>query len=343
MVLKLKRRDFLKLAGLGAGVSFIKPPPPISLLKPLGLGRVGDTWIGLYEEPSFRAPLLTTIKRDTLLTLLKREVADEGPLHNPLWYQVPDGYVHSGKIQQVKWNTQAPWKEIPETGGLFEVSVPYTRSYRKPDLESDPLYRLYYQSIAWVEALVEGADGRLWYQLLDDLLKVNYFVRAEHLRRIKPEELIPISPGVPSGAKRIDVSLASQELMAYEHDRLVFRTRIASGVQDSRPRPNGIPTATPQGRFYITQKMPLRHMGDGHLTANLEAYELPGVPWVSYFHDTGVAFHGTYWHCDYGRPQSHGCINMRPEEAKWLFRWSTPVIEADVILETGHGTSVAVY
>lgn len=343
MVLKLKRRDFMKLAGLAAGVSVIKPPPPISLSKPYGLGRVADTWIGLYKEPSFRSPLLTTINRDTLLTLLKREVADEGPLHNPLWYCVPDGYVHSGKIQQVKWNTQAPWREIPETGALFEVSVPYTRSYRKADPESDPLYRLYYQSIAWVEALVDGADGRPWYQLLDDLLKVNYFVRAEHLRRIKPEELKPLSPRVPAGAKRIDVSLANQELMAYEHDRLVFRTRIASGVQDSRPRPNGIPTATPQGQFYITQKMPLRHMGNGHLTANLEAYELPGVPWVSYFHKTGIAFHGTYWHCDYGRAQSHGCVNMRPEEAKWLFRWSTPVIEADVILATGHGTSVYVY
>lgn len=333
----------MKLAGLAAGVSVIKPPPPTSLSKPYGLGRVADTWIGLYKEPSFRSPLLTTINRDTLLTLLKREVADEGPLHNPLWYCVPDGYVHSGKIQQVKWNTQAPWREIPETGALFEVSVPYTRSYRKADPESDPLYRLYYQSIAWVEALVDGADGRPWYQLLDDLLKVNYFVRAEHLRRIKPEELKPLSPRVPAGAKRIDVSLANQELMAYEHDRLVFRTRIASGVQDSRPRPNGIPTATPQGQFYITQKMPLRHMGNGHLTANLEAYELPGVPWVSYFHKTGIAFHGTYWHCDYGRAQSHGCVNMRPEEAKWLFRWSTPVIEADVILATGHGTSVYVY
>lgn len=343
MVLKLKRRDFMKLAGLAAGVSVIKPPQPTSLSKPFGLGRVADTWIGLYKEPSFRAPLLTTIHRDTLLTLLKREVTDEGPLHNPLWYRVPDGHVHSGKIQLVKWNTQTPWRKIPETGALFEVSVPYTRSYRKADPESDPLYRLYYQSIAWVEALVDGVDGRPWYKLLDDLLKVNYFVRAEHLRRIQPEELKPLSPGVPAGAKRIDISLTSQELMAYEHDRLVFQTRIASGTPSSRPRPNGIPTATPRGQFYITQKMPLRHMGNGHLTANIEAYELPGVPWVSYFHKTGVAFHGTYWHTDYGRPQSHGCINMRPEEAKWLFRWSTPVIEADVILETGHGTSVYVY
>ena len=343
MALKVDRRDFLKLAGLAAGVSVIKPPPPASLSKPIGIGRVADTWIGLYKEPSFRAPQLTKIDRDTLLTLQQREVADDGPIYNPLWFRVPDGYVHSGKVQQVKWDTQTPMKAIPETGALFEVSVPYTRSYREADPGSDPLYRLYYQSNAWVEALVEGEDGRPWYRLLDDLLKINYFVRAEHLRRVQPEELNPLSPDVPAGAKRIDVSLGAQELIAYEYDRVVFRTRIASGIPDSRPKSNGIPTATPHGQFYITQKMPLRHMGDGHITANLEAYELPGVPWVSYFHSTGVAFHGTYWHCDYGRPQSHGCVNMRPEEAKWLFRWSTPLSEPDVILATGHGTSVYVF
>ena len=84
-------------------------------------------------------------------------------------------------------------------------------------------------------------------------------------------------------------------------------------------------------------------MGNGQLTGNLDAYELPGVPWVSYFTSTGVAFHGTYWHSDYGRPKSHGCINMRPEEAKWIFRWSLPEIAADVRLEAGYGTGVYIY
>jgi hypothetical protein len=222
--------------------------------------------------------------------------------------------------------------------------VPFTRSYRQADPTSDPLYRLYYQSTAWVEGVERGSDGRLWYRLLDDLLKVNYYVRAEHLRRIEPEELTPLSPDIPPEQKRIEVSLPRQELLAFERDRLVFRTSISSGVPDRQPPgSNGIPTDTPTGQFYIDKKMPLRHMGDGRLTANLEAYELPGVPWTSFFHETGVAFHGTYWHNDYGRQKSHGCVNMRPEEAKWLFRWSTPAIEPDTMLEWGYGTNVFVY
>ena len=337
----ISRRGFLKASSsLAAGL--LLPPNP--QLSSYGLGRVTVASVNVRAEPHDQATLLTTMLRDELVTVQDRAIADEGPPHNPIWYLVPDGYVHSGHIQLVKWAPQAPRIDFPQGGALFEVSVPFTRSYRQPDPTSDPLYRLYYQSTTWVEAVERGSDGRLWYRLLDDLLKVNYYVRAEHLRRIEPEELTPISPEVPPGDKRIEVSLPRQELMAFEGDRLIFRTSISSGVPDRQPPgSNGIPTDTPTGHFYVDKKMPLRHMGDGRLTANLEAYELPGVPWTSFFHETGVAFHGTYWHNDYGRQKSHGCVNMRPEEAKWLFRWTTPVIEPDTMLEWGYGTNVYVY
>ncbi|OQX62000.1 MAG: hypothetical protein B5M51_06740, partial [Anaerolinea sp. 4484_236] len=39
---------------------------------------------------------------------------------------------------------------------------------------------------------------------------------------------------------------------------------------------------------------------------------------------SGVAIHGTYWHNNFGYPMSHGCINMRNQDAKWLYRWTTP-------------------
>lgn len=84
-------------------------------------------------------------------------------------------------------------------------------------------------------------------------------------------------------------------------------------------------------------------MGDGRVTADIYAYELPGVPWTSFFvPETGVAFHGTYWHTNYGMMMSHGCINMKPEEARWVFRWCTPVTDEKTIEKTGYGTQVIV-
>lgn len=335
----LSRRDFLKLGGLSVGGAAVRPPQPASRQ---GIGRVTVDWIGVYREPNFRAPMLQRLTRDSLVSLLGREHADDGPRHNPIWYQTMDGYAHSGHLQQVRWNPQPVVHRIPDGGALFEVSVPFTRSYRAPDPQSDPIYRLYYQATSWVTDSLVGQDGRHWYEIFDDLVRINYYVRAEHLRLVPKHEIAPISPEVPLRHKHIQVDLRHQELRCYEFDRLIFRTRIASGIPDPRPRENGIPTITPSGRFYVEVKMPSRHMGDGHITSDLEAYELPGVPWVSFFTVTGVAFHGTYWHNDFGRPKSHGCINMVSEEAKWLYRWTLPVVEPAQNRKIGRGTPILI-
>ena len=79
------------------------------------------------------------------------------------------------------------------------------------------------------------------------------------------------------------------------------------------------------------------------MTDNINAYELPGVPWVCFFDQNGVAFHGTYWHDNFGYKMSHGCVNMLMEEAKWLYRWVLPETEASSWETRGYGTSVHVY
>jgi lipoprotein-anchoring transpeptidase ErfK/SrfK len=189
---------------------------------------------------------------------------------------------------------------------------------------------------------VLGEDGRYWYQIIDDINGFRYYARSEHLRRVPSEEMSPISPDVPRTNKMIEVDLAGQEVRAFEFDELVFQTIISSGIPNTTPGDNGIPTITPSGNFYITRKTPLRHMGDGNITSDLYAYELPGVPWCSFFHITGVAFHGTYWHSDFGRPRSHGCINMRTDEARWLYRWTLPVVPQEEMHLAGYGTPVVV-
>jgi lipoprotein-anchoring transpeptidase ErfK/SrfK len=88
--------------------------------------------------------------------------------------------------------------------------------------------------------------------------------------------------------------------------------------------------------------MASKHMGNGEVTADIDAYELPGVPWTTFFAPHGVALHGTYWHTNYGMMMSHGCVNLRPEESKWIFRWTTPVVQPDTWEQTGYGTLVIV-
>jgi hypothetical protein len=90
-------------------------------------------------------------------------------------------------------------------------------------------------------------------------------------------------------------------------------------------------------------------MGDGNLASDIEAYELVGVPWTSFFTMTGYAFHGTYWHDNFGVPMSRGCVNMRPDDAKWLFRWSTPAAAPEAFEiptkadRRGYGTQVRIF
>jgi lipoprotein-anchoring transpeptidase ErfK/SrfK len=103
-----------------------------------------------------------------------------------------------------------------------------------------------------------------------------------------------------------------------------------------------IPTETPSGDFHVFSKMPSKHMGNGQVTADIEAYELVGVPWTTFFYETGVAIHGTYWHRNWGTPMSHGCVNAPTDVAKWVFRWSSPVSAADTWEQRGYGTLVQV-
>ena len=73
-------------------------------------------------------------------------------------------------------------------------------------------------------------------------------------------------------------------------------------------------------------------------------YDTPGVSWCNFFAE-GVAIHSTFWHNDYGVPRSHGCVNVNPEDAKWIFRWSTPTVSlepGDITVGMPGGTQVDV-
>lgn len=344
----LTRREFISLWGLALG-SFVAQPlrnwlPPEDQGEFLGMGRVTRDVIGLYAEPSYESTRLRWITRDRLVGIVDEVTSKHGPKHNPRWYRLVGGYAHSAYIQRVDRASLNPvLPSIPPGGQLGEVTVPFVQSLRLTRTSDwHPLYRLYFGSIYWITGLIEGPDGQPWYELTDDRLRIVYCVPAATIRPITAEEISPLSTQVPPEDKRIEVSLREQRLRAYERDRLVFEAPISTGVKSTRPPPNGIPTETPEGNFRISVKTPSRHMGNGELTSEINAYELPGVPWVCFFHAVGVGFHGTYWHDNFGTPMSHGCVNMRNEDSKWLYRWSTPTIEHHEWYTRGSGTLVQV-
>ena len=341
------RRAFLRTGALAlCSLGFHRRPVRAGPPAPLGTGRVTISAINVYARPSFDSDRLNQRTRDELLPLLEAVQSPDGPKHNALWYRIAAGYVHSGYIQQIPFlPPNVPLEVIPAGGMLAQVTVPFTRTFYAPrgsDFQS--LYRLHYDSVHWVRAVVTGPDGCCWYRLYDPKIEGEYYVPAADLRPIPAEAYAPLAREVDPATKRIAVSIQEQTLTAYEGERVVLRTSISSGLPSPADLPEGeIPTDTPLGYFRITLKMPSRHMGDGRLTRNVEAYELPGVPWTMAFHDTGAALHGSYWHNHFGRKMSHGCVNMRNAEALWLFRWSDPPFETQDWYVKGTGTLVQVF
>jgi len=347
----LNRRDFLKVSGLAMGSLAFTP----SYFQPNDqdygrLVRVTIRDVDVRVEPRDGAQIVGKRLRDQLVQIYyDLEPPDAPAFYNKLWYRIWGGYVHSSYLQPVEIRFNQPLQEIREGGQLCEVTVPYSQSYRFTRYDGWRLeYRLYFETTHWVTGIDEGPDGQPWYKVTDELQPVDYFVPATHLRPVLDEELTPISPNVPFEDKRIEVNLAAQTLTAFEKEQVVLKTRVSSGIPSSRPTDNGIPSETPTGRFNIYSKMPSKHMGDGRLMGgdlDLNAYELVGVPWTMFFHrlDTGYALHGTYWHNNFGWQMSHGCVNLRNPDAKWLFRWTVPENFPPVIEKNGFGTQVHIY
>lgn len=342
------RRDFLKLSGISsAGLAFERLRglwQPSSLpSEAIFLVRVAAKEINVFKEPDYESEVLGSYWRDELVYVYEKISSPYGPLRNPRWYKVDGGYVHTAYLQPVDTMLNEVSYHIPETGQLAEVTVPMTLSFQKDKYVGwKPLYRLYYQSIHWVREIGYGPNGQAWYGIKDDLLPIVYFVPAHHLRLVQPSELTPISTHIPPEQKTILVNRTRQTVTAFERGVEIFHTDVSTGIPYDNPGIKGPSTITPLGKFNVNIKMPVRHMGNGNITPDIFEYELPGVPWVSFFFKTGVAFHGCYWHDNYGSEMSHGCVNMKPEEAKWLYRWVTPESSHAERVTNGFGTAVEV-
>jgi lipoprotein-anchoring transpeptidase ErfK/SrfK len=119
---------------------------------------------------------------------------------------------------------------------------------------------------------------------------------------------------VPVGARWVHVDLEQQILTAYEGERLVFATLVSTGRRDGSTR---------TGVFEVRRKITYTQMRGG----GASPYSVEGVPYVLYF-DGAVALHGAFWHDGFGQRRSHGCVNLAPADAQFLFDFAPPELPA---------------
>lgn len=178
-----------------------------------------------------------------------------------------------------------------------------------------------------------GAPARAERVALKEMIPLSGRVRTSHgvrfvetkdgkWLRSKDAKVHPKPSKLPWFAKKktrwIDIGLLSQTLVLYEGSTPIYATLISSG-RDGMGDPQTT-LSTPTGTFRIYQK---------HVTTTMDSnaadneFELRDVPWVMYFKG-GYALHAAYWHDDFGRARSHGCVNLSPIDARYIFNWASP-------------------
>ena len=148
----------------------------------------------------------------------------------------------------------------------------------------------------------ERVNDELWY-----LVGPNQWVNQRLVGKVTPAAR---PAGVAAGASWVDVNLFEQTMAVYAGDQMVYATLISSGL---------VGWDTPQGLTQVWQRTALGKMSGAD--GRPDYYFLEDVPWALYFNQA-VALHTAYWHNSFGYPQSHGCVNLAPLDAKWLWDWA---------------------
>jgi len=150
-----------------------------------------------------------------------------------------------------------------------------------------------------------------------------YMVTADGLHVLKKHLRLAVPAERPAEVavweRWIDVSLEQQVLVAYEGETPVYATLVSTGKKGTDEES----FETPKGQWRIRSKHISSSM-DGN-TASDGNYSIQDVPWTMFF-EGSYALHGAFWHSRFGRRRSHGCVNLGPTDARWVFNWTMPIL-----------------
>jgi hypothetical protein len=168
----------------------------------------------------------------------------------------------------------------------------------------------------------EQRGDQVWY-----LVGPDQWVEQSSVSRV---DVDPPPQEIGPGEKWIEVDLFEQTIAAYEEGRMVYASLISSGRTA---------TATPPGLYRLWSKVREGKMSNPDVEDGSPAwYFIEDVPWTMYFHG-GYSIHAAFWHDAFGFQRSHGCVNLAPRDALWLFNWANPFMPEDAdLVYIGEGT-----
>ncbi|HVN17086.1 MAG TPA: L,D-transpeptidase [Anaerolineales bacterium] len=344
----ISRRDFMKLTGLSLGALALRPylntQPLPQFPKGDKLGRVAVqpnyNFTMLRPSPNENDSVIRQVAQDEVV-VWQREVigTSVSGRTNRTWVETPDGYIYAPDLQPVRNLPNAPVTGIPggKNGFWAEVTVPYVNlgllnpPARSPAIKYLQQYnqpiRLYYGQVVWIDAVGADSNGTVLYRFNEDTghgygYGDVFLGEAAAFKVLTADDVSQISPNVDPATKKItiDATPGRQTLSCFEGNSEVYFCRISSGY--------GEKFSTPTGDQAISWKIFSIHMAAN--TGSDSGYDTMGVPWPVFFNQpAGAAIHGVFWHNDFGVRRSHGCVNVSPEDAKWIYRWTMPFVSLD--------------
>lgn len=280
--------------------AFVEPEPRAgSILSGVTYGWIED-YARFYAAPEERAEWVRTASAGFFYGPVEERSTDEaGNEWLKVWGNwLPARYFHevqTSSFAGVKVNVQP---RRPFGWVLREVVV--RSEPAGPAEEGARILKRY--DLVQVYDRVIGGDGAPWYDIGGSQW-VRYHALAIVTLQEPPRD-------VGEDAFWVDVDLSQQIFAAYEGQQLVFAGLISSGLP-RWPTRRGLFQVR---RTYLTTPMVGGEVGDDY-------YYLEDVPHTMFF-DRDIALHGAYWHDDFGRPKSHGCVNIAPRAAEWLYDWA---------------------
>jgi lipoprotein-anchoring transpeptidase ErfK/SrfK len=377
---KLSRREFLKYSALAFGGLALSggkmrnvfaadnqslfqqqvESPDFPINDQLGRVCVGEwgTRVPIKSEPFMDAPTVGSAWYDDVFEWKQEVVAKQiDRLRiNQRWVETPNGYIYADDLQKVRHIPQVPLAELPENadgsrGMWVEITTPYKdidlmkpkENYQWWIRDPNVIYpRVHYSQVFWAfDIRQHPTTGKTQYCLMQKVgaFADTYWVDADVCKYITPEEISPIHPGADN--KQILVQMRGiglQTLTCFEGNEEVFFTTVTTGGWDAESGK----WITPLGRHTPWRKnISMHYSRDGRY---FSGFDLPGVGWNFGIEPDGVYIHSTYWHNAFGIMKSNGCINCRPEDAKWIWRWvepQIPYVEGDMTW-SGFGVSTPV-